>query len=220
MSPIYALIYSYIFVFSVIILASVLQKVFGLTNNFSRKVVHIGVGNWVIVALFFFDNLWYALIPPASFILLNYLSYRFSLFKTMELEEKNPGTIYYAVSLTILTALTFYAQPFKILPYVGIITMTWGDGMAAVIGQKWPSKVIRSGRTWGGTTAFVLFSILAVAFYLHIASTFSAGLILIIGTISGVIGAFIELMTPRYLDNLTVPLIIGIFGLIFELFIL
>ena len=219
MSQTYALVLSYVFVFSVIIIATILQKVFGLTNNFSRKVVHIGVGNWVGVAWFFFDNFWLVLIPPISFIILNYLSYRFTLIKTMELEEKNPGTIYYAISLTILTALTFYAQPFRIMPYVGIITMTWGDGMAAVIGQKWPSRIIKSGRTWSGTTAFVVFTIIAVAIYLSVTSTYSPGFILLIGGIAGIAGAVIELLTPRYLDNLTVPLIVGVFGLIFEIFL-
>jgi len=217
MSPTYALVVSYLFVFSVIILATVLQKVLKLSNNFSRKLIHVGVGNWVVVAVFLFDNLWPVIIPPATFILLNYLSYRFSLVKAMELEGKNPGTIYYAVSLTILTWLTFYATPLKVMPYVGMITMTWGDGMAAVIGQKWPTKVIKSGRTMSGTTAFVAFTLVAVSIYLSLTTDFSAGLILVIGLVAGLIGALIELLTPRNLDNLTVPLIVGIGGLIFEL---
>jgi phytol kinase len=218
MSPTYALVFSYLFVFLVIILATVLQKVFGMSNNFSRKFIHVGVGNWVVVAMFLFDNLWLVLIPPASFILLNYLSYRFSLVKAMELEGKNPGTIYYAVSLTILTWLTFNAAPFKVLPFVGMLTMTWGDGMAAVIGQKWPTQVIKSGRTISGTAAFVGFTLVAVSIYLHLTSDFSTGLILAISVVAGVAGAVIELVSPRNLDNLTVPLIVGIGGLIFEMF--
>lgn len=44
MSTTNALVVSYLFVFAVIILATVLQKVLKLSNNFSRKLIHVGWG--------------------------------------------------------------------------------------------------------------------------------------------------------------------------------
>jgi len=208
---------SYVFVFTIILVATVLQKQLHLSANFSRKLIHIGVGNWIFFVFFYFTDWYIVAIPPITFILINYLSYRYSIFKAMELEEKNPGTIYYAVSLTILTVITFIDKPFKILPYLGILAMTWGDGMAAVIGEKWPVKLLRPGKSLGGTSAFVVFTLAAVVSYLLIHSNFPFDKILIIGGAISITGAVIELFSPRNLDNLFVPLSLGFFGLIFEL---
>ncbi|MBN2090968.1 hypothetical protein JW964_15250 [candidate division KSB1 bacterium] len=214
MSQTTGFILSYVFVFSVIIIATVLQKLLRLSPDFSRKIIHIGVGNWVFVALYCFSDWYIAIIPPLSFILINYLSYRYSIFKAMELDEKNPGTIYYAISLTILTGIVFFTR--NILPYIGIVAMTWGDGMAAVIGQKYPLKTIRNGKSLGGLLAFILFTILASGFYLYLFSTYSLyknGVLVLLFSFAG---AFIEILTPRKFDNLSVPLILGLLGWLIE----
>lgn len=206
MSPLVALILSYLFVFSIIFIATIVQKLRGLSAEFSRKFVHIGVGNWVFVALYLFTDWRWALIPPVSFVLINYLSYRYSIFKAMELEEKNPGTIYYAISLTILTFLAFQNFPVQILFYLGIVVMTWGDGMAAVIGKKWPVKVMRQGRSIGGAMAFFLFSSIASFIFLSLYSDFSVTGRVFIGLGISMFGALVEMFSPKNWDNITVPL--------------
>lgn len=214
MSQTTGFILSYLFVFAVILIATLLQKLLRLSPDFSRKIIHVGVGNWVFVALYCFYDWYIAIIPPLSFILINYLSYRYSIFKAMELDEKNPGTIYYAISLTILTGLVFYTR--CILPYAGIVAMTWGDGMAAVIGQKYPLKKIRAGKSWGGFLAFILFTALAAGFYLHLFSTYSFNKNVTLVLFFSFVGAVVEIITPRKFDNLSVPLILGFCGWFIE----
>jgi phytol kinase len=207
------LILSFVFVFFMIFIATLIQKLFKLSNEFSRKIIHIAVGHWILIALYYFEDWYIAIIGPAAFILINFLSYKFTIFKAMELEERNPGTVYYAVSLTICTLLTYSQKPLLILPYLGIMAMTWGDGMAAVMGKKWPVRHIRPGKSIGGSTAFFMFTLLASIFYLLLeASNFSMGLIIIYALCTALAGVLIELFSPKNLDNLTVPIILGLIG--------
>lgn len=148
------IIYSFVFVFAMIFIATIFQKLFKMGNDFSRKIIHVAVGNWTFIALFYFTTWYYAIIGPVSFILINFLSYNYTIFKAMELEEKNPGTVYYSISLTICTLFTFSKTPVLVLPFLGIMAMTWGDGMAAVIGKKFPVRQIRQGKSLGGSCAF------------------------------------------------------------------
>lgn len=211
-----ALVTSYIFVFAIILVATVLQIILKLTPNFSRKIVHIGVGNWIFLVPLYFTDWYVALIPPVSFILINYLSYRYTWFKAMELEEKNPGTIYYAISLTIVTLMVFSRTSLQKLPYLGIMAMVWGDGMAAVIGQQWPIKRFRSGKSWGGTLAFFIFTLAAAAIYLWVNDWPARGQILWLSLLIAGLGSAIELGSPKKWDNLTVPILLALVGLLLE----
>ena len=207
------LILSFAFVFLMIFLATLIQKLFKLSNEFSRKIIHIAVGNWIFIALFYFEDWYIAIIGPIAFILINFLSYKFTVFKAMELEEKNPGTIYYPISLAICTLLSYSQKPLLILPYLGIMAMTWGDGMAAVIGKKFPIRQIKPRKSIGGSTAFFLFTLLASIIYLFIEATnLSTGTIVLYALATAFIGVLIELFSPRNLDNLTVPIILGVIG--------
>ena len=212
------IIISFAFIFIMIFIATVIQKLLKLSNDFSRKIIHVAVGNWVFIALFYFTNWHYAIIVPATFIIINMLSYKFVIFKAMELEEKNPGTVYYAISLSICTFLTFFGSQLLILPFLGIIAMTWGDGLAAVIGKKSPIKQLRPGKSLGGTASFFIFTLIASITYLLIAgNSIELSTIIIISLITAAAGALIELYSPKNTDNLTVPLIIGIIGFLVKM---
>ncbi len=213
----FGILLSFVFVFLILAIATIIQKRFRLTPEFSRKIIHIVVGNWVLFAYYFFSGWEMAVIVPASFIVINYLSYRFSIFQAMELDDKNPGTVYYSISLTLLTILTFYPAPPLRLPYLGIMAMVWGDGFAAVIGRSFPIRRLIHSKSLGGTMAFVLFTMAATIVYLIILlPEMSGGGIIKVAVTTAVFGAIIELVSPRHLDNLLVPLIIGLIATIAE----
>ena len=212
------LILSFAFVFVMIFIATLIQKLLNLSSDFSRKIIHIAVGNWIFIALYYFDDWYIAIIGPVAFILINFLSYKFTVFKAMELEEKNPGTIYYPISLAICTLFTYLQKPLLILPYLGIMAMTWGDGMAAIIGKKWPIRELRPRKSVGGSTAFFIFTLLASIIYLIFeANHLSAGKVFTFALMAALIGVVIELFSPKNMDNLTVPIILGLIGFLIRL---
>lgn len=99
------LILSYVAVGLILAIATWAGTGGGRSPEITRKIVHIGVGTWIIPTTLFFDSPWMAIIPPASFVLINLLSYRFKLVKAMEGGDRNPGTIYFPLIFVILILL-------------------------------------------------------------------------------------------------------------------
>ncbi|HHY70386.1 MAG TPA: DUF92 domain-containing protein, partial [Thermoanaerobacterales bacterium] len=83
-SDITGVIISMVFVVSVLIISEAIRKMGRFPTEFTRKFIHIGVSHWWIVAMYFINDIRYAVIPPIIFVLLNYYSYKKDLIKSME----------------------------------------------------------------------------------------------------------------------------------------
>ncbi|HHY36901.1 MAG TPA: phosphatidate cytidylyltransferase [Firmicutes bacterium] len=208
-SNVLGLLASYGFVFGILLLGEGIRKVWRLSPEFTRKFVHIGVGNWYILALLFFTNKVFALIPPLTFIVLNYASYRWKIFKAMELPERgNLGTVYFPISLSILVWLTWDTAPY--LGGVGIMAMTWGDGFAAIVGQNWGRRVYSvfgNRKSIEGSLAMFFFSFLAIALFLNAFSPLPFATAVLQAILLAGVAAGVEALSGAGLDNILVPLL-------------
>lgn len=202
------LVLSYVLVFLVIGIATLLQKKHILGEEGARKLIHIGVSNWWILAMIFFtgdDALWFAIVPPMTFIGLNYLSYRQNIFKAMERGGSgNLGTVYFPISLLILVIVSFGILKQPYVGGLGILILGYGDGFAAVIGKKYGKHPMIFGKSIEGSLAMFVVSFLVAAILLSIQG-FSGWLLA--SFVIAAIATFIELLTPKGLDNLSVPLL-------------
>ncbi len=213
---IWALILSFILVFVVIGLSTLLQKLNILGDEGARKFIHIGVSNWWFLVIYMFDSIWFAIIPPIIFIILNYASYKMNLIKSMERSGRgNLGTVYFPIALLffVIAAFTFSNA------YVGavsILTLGYGDGFAAVIGKKYGKKRLENGKSLVGTiTMFIVTYLVAMTLSIIYLNT-SIPLILIGSLIVALVATLTELFTPKGLDNLSIPLVVGlvVYGLL------
>ena len=76
------------------------------------------------------------------------------------LGERAWARFFYAISIGLLTA-AFWTKGLAAFTVLGILTMTWGDGMAAIIGQSFgrhPYQVWDMTKSWEGTSAMFLVS--------------------------------------------------------------
>lgn len=208
----YGILYSYIYLFGIVILAEVIRKKNGLSSSFTRKVIHIGVGIWGLGALAFFNTLWAVFIPPASFIVINLISYKTQMFKSMEIDDKgNLGTVLYPLSICFLL-LVFWPMGYRLVPFIGLLIMAFGDGLASIFGIKfgkhhysfWAHK-----KSIEGSIAMLVGSLLAVMIVLISFGEMSSSEILLQAGITALIATMIEGISPGTLDNLTVPLFSG-----------
>ena len=77
-----ALIISYVYVFAMIGVGEGLRKWLGqakpgtYSTEFTRKLIHISVGMWAFGTVLLFEHWYFAIVPPLSFVVLNYISYR------------------------------------------------------------------------------------------------------------------------------------------------
>jgi len=84
MNNLTGLIYSLVYIFIILGLATLVAKFSRGTSETSRKLVHVLVGNWVFLTPFFSD-LWAVVLVPFTFIIINSLSIRYNLIKAREM---------------------------------------------------------------------------------------------------------------------------------------
>lgn len=199
------LLISYGFVFLVIGLSRIVSR-FG--KEASRKFVHVGVAHWWILAMIFFKTPGMAVIGPITFVLLNYLSYRFDLFSAMERHggRGDLGTVYYALSLAILSWLTFGARSAPYVGAVGVLIMGYGDGFAAIVGQRYGRRKIHFSGTTRSLEGTLTMLGVSFAVCLTVLSICAPAHALVASLTVAVVATLAEALTPLGFDNLTVPL--------------
>jgi phytol kinase len=210
MSNVIGIIVSYFFVFLIIFFSTSFSNNRILSSEGSRKFIHIGVSNWWIIAMIFFDNPFYASIVPFSFVIINYISYKKQVFKAMERSggKEDLGTVYFAISLFILSLITFSNISHPYIGALGILIMGYGDGLAAVFGKRVKSPYYNlwgSKKSFSGSLAMFIFSFIPAFILLII---YNPSYAFINSLIIAALATVLEFVTPAGFDNLTVPLLI------------
>ena len=209
MRIVWGYVLTYGWVFFLLGISTLLQKAFHASGEVTRKVVHIGCGfAWFIMTVCF-GCTWHLLIPPVTFIAMNYLSYKKGLFSAMERGGKSsPGTVYYPIGMTLMAAYYVFADERFLLPYgIALMCLSLGDGFAPIFGgiQKGNRKLV-GGKTLYGSLAVFGFSLLTALCMLFGSNYRSLGLWLLpVSLLAALVAAVTELFSKRGLDNLFLP---------------
>jgi phytol kinase len=219
------LILSYLYAFGLLGLAEAIRRWRGYPQHLTRKLVHIGAGMWVWAILALFDTWQIGLIPFATFIALNYVFYRFTTFQAMDTVDATPGTVYFALSITILYASFWRPERSTdgaAAATAAVMAMTWGDALASIIGSIWgrrPYTIWGHRRTWEGSAGMLLVTSAVVALTLLLlpGSSLSPNTaampvqkVLAMAMLAAVVATGAEGLSPAGTDNLSVPLLTGL----------
>ena len=145
------------YVFAIIGGAGLLQRTFGYGTDFTRKVIHIGVGmmSWFLPVLF--DTRWPFVVAALFFALLNLLDWRFGFFSAMASTDRNNlGTVYFPLAAAAVVIIFWERPPLMV---AALMPLTWGDGIASVIGRSFGRHsytVFGHRRTLQGSAGFFL----------------------------------------------------------------
>ena len=165
------------------------------------------VGN-IFFILPLFETQWVmSLIAAAPFIVLTFLVSPHSPFHIVSHTSAaghGLGLVYYAISWTVL-AWVFFDHPEIIA--VGIVAMSYGDGMASLVGTKYGRRKYNiSGDTKSviGSATMLLATILGTAFALSYYHFFHDAFFpsLVVFILVGGVATLAEAITPKGLDNL------------------
>lgn len=204
MQNILGVIISYIFIGIIIILAKFFEKA---GEEASRKFIHIMLANWWFIAMYFFTNVYWACLVPISFVIINYISYKKNLISVMEREKQDGlGTVYYALSLLILSIITFGIVQKPEIGLCSVLIMGYGDGLAAVVGKSIKSYEYKIGdtkKTIAGTITMFIITFIIVAIFGYATGT---NLWAIKSIITAIILTIVEAVGIKGTDNLTLPL--------------
>ena len=124
----------------IMLLAEGLHRLIKAEEELTRNIVHIGSGNVILLAWWL--NMPASLIIQASAVasMIAITSYFLPILPSINsVGRKSWGTLFYALSIGILTAW-FWELNQPQYAAIGILVMCWGDGMAGLIGENWGNR--------------------------------------------------------------------------------
>jgi len=152
------------YLFSIFLISIVFKKYNEGSREIVRKIIHIGIGPLIPIAQFLKINQNSALIFTGIVSLMVFINYNYKLFPTIEdVERKSYGTLFYCLSLFILIYLFWDKDPYALIS--GFFIMTFGDGLAGLIGKSFNSKswiFFKQKKSLYGTITMFLTSLIVV----------------------------------------------------------
>ena len=194
------------------LLAAFLLSRLGVRKEITRKLVHVFIGfEWVILYLFH-GSTYHFLIVCLAFLALLLIAYKKNLLKMISSDGDNaPGTVYYAVSMSLMALASLFDSRF-ILPFgVAVFATSLGDGFAGLLGgliKKHNPKIYKQKTLVGALANFVLSTATALAFMMIFEDM---GLTPTHCLVIGALSVGIELISGFGFDNITLPLSVSAF---------
>lgn len=178
----------------------------GISKKITRKIVHIIIGfEWVILYHFMGAGIHFFAVC-LIFLTLLVLSYKKNLLPMISSDADNaPGTVYYALAMSIMGGITLFVQD-MIVPFgIGVFCTSFGDGLAGVIGGTFNR---RNPKIYGNKTLVGALANFLVCFgvALVFSRSFNLGFNFSTCLIIGVFALELELFTGRGLDNISITL--------------
>jgi phytol kinase len=174
-----------------------------------RKVVHIGTGNIVLLAWWMKIPAWIGVSAGVFFAIVTLASYRFQLLPRIDnVGRKSFGTFFYAVSIAVLVGW-FWGVNRPEFGVLGILVMTWGDGLAGLVGKRFGRHRYHlwgMEKSWEGSLTMAIVATLVSGIILSNVVGSTAQLIPIAFTV-GILSAVLEAFSNLGIDNLTVPIL-------------
>jgi phytol kinase len=179
-----------------------------LPAELSRKLVHIGTGHVVLLAWWLDIPGWVGIAAAIVAAGIAIASHWLAILPSVNsIGRDSWGTLFYAISIGVSIGW-FFAQGQPHLAAVGIGVMAWGDGLAAIVGQKFGRhgyRVWGMAKSWEGSLTMFAASFVVSALVFG----FVDGLgwkIWAIAAIVATIATTLEAFSKWGIDNLTVPL--------------
>lgn len=202
-----------------------------IESKLSRKIIHIGTGPIFVLCWLLFNGSaearWLAALVPFG-ITIQFALVGFGVIKdeaavqamsrSGSREEILRGPLFYGLVFVALTLFFWKENPVGV---VALMMLCGGDGLADVVGRRFPMKPIpwNKGKSIGGALAvflggFVLSSLILSIFILagvfnRPFNAYLPGLLLV-----AISGTLIESLPVKDIDNLTISLVSVIVGLL------
>jgi len=192
---------------AVFIFASLISKRWPQQQELSRKVVHIGAGFALPIAWATEIPVSLALAAAALASSLALINHRWRLLASIEdVGRFSYGTVAYGASITIL--LAFFWPQRADLVCAAVLTMALADGLAGLLGANFSShrwQIFGQTKSIIGTATMALVTLLVIALLLP---NLPWHVVIAIATSA----TLLEQFSWAGLDNLTVPLLVGVMG--------
>jgi len=191
----------------VILAAEIIHRREGKDTEAPRKIVHIGVGNVILIAWWLKIPLSIILQASIASCLVCLISYFIPIIYSLSgVGRKSLGSFFYSLSIGVLSWIFWRDYPY--FAVLGVLIMTWGDGLAAIIGKRFGKhkfKALGMNKSLEGSLTMLLVSFGMTLLILTVVFG-SSWQIWLISLVVGVFSSILELVSRVGIDNLLVPL--------------
>lgn len=204
---------TFVYVFGLVALMNYCVTKFGLPQDISRKITHIGAGSLIVFLPLYDDLHWSKYLNVAIFVVWIALLVYKGLFATPDDEAVKTmtrtgdrrellfGPLYFVIVATICGTLLYKTFP----GIVAMATLGWGDGMASLVGSRlgrWKYKIF-SDKSVEGSLCMFTFAFAASIFFvwLIIPANLNISQILLLTFVA----TLVEACSPKEIDNILIP---------------
>ncbi|NLQ04693.1 diacylglycerol/polyprenol kinase family protein [Cylindrospermopsis raciborskii] len=195
-------------VFLIILIAWLVSRFTPAQPEIIRKIVHIGTGNVILLAWWFHIPAYVGIGAAILAGLISVMSYFVPILPRINsVGRQSLGTFFYAVSIGILVGYFWYLHKPEYAA-LGILIMAWGDGLAALIGQRFGKHkyyLFGVNKSWEGSLTMTVVSYL-VSVVILLAARGSSWQIWLVSALVSILAALLESVSFWGIDNLTVPI--------------
>lgn len=232
-----AMVISIVAVMMVVQINGAIQKSGKLSSDITRKIVHIFAAPVFLVTWILYSGTalsrYFALVVPLLFVLLfvgigtgKVVNEAFvgSMSRSGDPAELLKGTLYYAIIICVVTILWFYAPAGNPLAFIVLGCLAGGDGLADVIGRKYGGEkkfgVGGAEKTVVGSIGMFIgsfwFSFILIAIFSLEFASFDLLILILPVLVMSLVATIVEALTPKNLDNWTVPIVVVIIAVVFS----
>ena len=204
---------TFVYVFGLVALLNLCVTRFGMPQDLSRKITHIGAGSLIGFLPLYSDLDWSKYLNVTIFVVWIALLIYKGLFanpedeavKTMtrtgDRRELLKGPLYFVIVATICGTLFYKSFP----GIVAMATLGWGDGVAPIVGSKYGrlKYKIFSDKSFEGSLSMFIFAFAASLFFvwLVLPSFVNISRILLLAFVATIV----EGCSPKEVDNILIP---------------
>ncbi|MGF1492978.1 MAG: diacylglycerol/polyprenol kinase family protein [Microcoleaceae cyanobacterium] len=192
----------------ILLIAEGLNRWKSVNAEVSRKIVHIGTGNVILLAWALQIPAWIGIAAGTISGIVALISYQVPILPSVNgVGRRSLGTFFYAVSIGVLVGW-FWSVNHPEYAALGILVMAWGDGLAAVIGQRFGKHGYQIGgihKSWEGSLTMLFVSFVVCILILVVVQ----GIVWQTWAVSGIVAMVamgLEMFSKFGVDNLTVPI--------------
>lgn len=188
--------------------AESLNRLTQIGAEMTRKIVHIGTGNVILLAWILNIPAWVGMGASALAALIAIVSYFLPILPSINsVGRKSLGTFFYAVSMGVLVGW-FWSIDAPQYAAIGILVMAWGDGLAAAIGQRFGQHQYQMWgiqKSWEGSLVMAVVSFFVTFGVLRLVQD-GSGAIAGVALVVALFATGLEAFSKLGIDNLSVPL--------------
>ena len=204
---------TFVYVFGLVALLNLGVTKFGIPQDISRKITHIGAGSVIGFLPLYSDLGWSKYLNVTIFVVWIALLVQKGLFanpedeavrtmtRTGDRRELLKGPLYFVIVATICGTLLYKSFP----GIVAMASLGWGDGVAPIIGfryGRWKYKIF-SDKSVEGSISMFIFAFAASVFFvwLILPSELNLSRILLLTFVA----TLVEGCSPKEVDNIVIP---------------